>query len=128
MAFKCEHVYHSHETILRYVVSAYFIRVVSNILILTGDEMFGIFPESLRAFDLSEYRQIFNDMSVYLYQSLIKQAEETLQSLVVPAVLEYEGLASSGIYNQRSGSTSDPDSLPSPTEKPVDALIKEVIK
>ena len=63
---------------------------------------------------------------------VIKQCEERIQSLIVPAILEYEGLASSGMYSQssiqRSGSVSDADSnlSPSPTEKPIEALIKEV--
>jgi len=62
---------------------------------------------------------------------VIKQCEERIQSLIVPAILEYEGLASSGMYSQtsiqRSGSVSDDTNLsPSPTEKPIEALIKEV--
>ncbi|RWS27899.1 unconventional myosin-Va-like protein [Leptotrombidium deliense] len=98
----------------------------------SGDELFGVFDESLKNFDLSEYRQIFSDVAVWIYQGVIKQSEERIQPLIVPAVLEFEGLASSGIYSQpatiqRSGSISGEDSVPSsPTEKPVDALIKEL--
>lgn len=66
----------------------------------SGDEPFGILDESLKNFDLSEYRQMFSDIAIWIYQLLIKQGEERLLPLIVPGVLEYEGLASSGIYTQ----------------------------
>lgn len=66
----------------------------------SGDEPFGVLDESLKNFDLSEYRQMFSDIAIWIYQLLIKQGEERLQPLIVPGVLEYEGLASSGIYTQ----------------------------
>jgi myosin-5 len=96
----------------------------------SGEEIFGVFDESLKNFDLSEYRQMFSDIAIWIHQGVIKQCEERIQSLIVPAILEYEGLASSGMYSQsiqRSGSITDSDNLsPSPTEKPIDSLIKEL--
>lgn len=96
----------------------------------SGDEPFGVHEESLKNFDLSEYRQMFADLSIWMYQWIIKNEEERIQPLIVPAILEHEGLASSGIYSQpkqRSASISNQD-LEDPTsiEKPTDALIKEL--
>ena len=98
----------------------------------SGDEPFGVHEESLKNFDLSEYRQMFADLSIWIYQWIIKNSEERIQPLIVPAVLEHEGLASSGIYSQpkqRSGSVSkesDDDISNLETEKPMDSLIKEL--
>ncbi|RWS07279.1 unconventional myosin-Vc-like protein, partial [Dinothrombium tinctorium] len=121
---------HSYETFVMWLSNI--CKLIICLKQYSGDEVFGVFEESLKNFDLSEYRQIFSDVAVWIYQGVIKQAEERIQPLIVPAVLEFEGLASSGIYSQpaaiqRSGSISEQDSLPSsPTEKPVDALIKEL--
>ena len=95
----------------------------------SGDEPFGVHEESLKNFDLSEYRQMFADLSIWMYQWIIKNEEERIQPLIVPAILEYEGLASSGIYSQpkqRSASISNQDMEDSTIEKPTDALIKEL--
>lgn len=32
--------------------------------------MFGTFEESLKNFDLSEYRQIFSDIAIWIYQGI----------------------------------------------------------
>ncbi|XP_056002833.1 unconventional myosin-Va-like isoform X5 [Ostrea edulis] len=47
----------------------------------------------LRNFDLSEYRQVFSDLAVWIYQTMIKHMEEALQPMVVAAVLEHEAIA-----------------------------------
>ena len=97
----------------------------------SGEEQYGELPESLKNFDLSEYRQLFSDIAIWIFQGVIKLCEERLQPLIVPAVLEYEGLASSGICSQptvnRSGSIGNEDDVGSQEiDKPVDALIKEL--
>lgn len=69
-------------------------------LFILGDENYGIFEESLKNFDLSEYRQMFCDFVHWIYHGVIKQSEEIIQPLIVPAILEYEAIASSGIYSQ----------------------------
>lgn len=68
----------------------------------SGEEVFGVLEESLKNFDLSEYRQMFSDIAIWIYQGIIKLSEERLQPLIVPAILEYEGLASSGFNSQPS--------------------------
>jgi len=102
----------------------------------SGDEYFGVLEESLKSFDLFEYRQIFNDAIVHLSHNFLRLSEEKIQPLIVPAILEYEGLASSGICSQpsnlnRSGSISssneqDDTLLSSPLEKPVNLMINEL--
>ncbi|CAG5121150.1 unnamed protein product, partial [Candidula unifasciata] len=63
--------------------------------------------QSLRNFDLSEYRQVFSDLAVWNYQALIKLMEELIQPNIrsitlfcfffliisVPAILEHEAIA-----------------------------------
>ncbi|XP_076436047.1 unconventional myosin-Va-like isoform X2 [Babylonia areolata] len=47
----------------------------------------------LRNFDLSEYRQVFSDLAIWIYQTLTKLMQELLQPSIVPAVLEHEAIA-----------------------------------
>ncbi|XP_055872959.1 unconventional myosin-Va-like isoform X4 [Biomphalaria glabrata] len=49
--------------------------------------------QSLRNFDLSEYRQVFSDLAVWNYQALMKLMEELIQPNIVPAILEHEAIA-----------------------------------
>ncbi|CAL1542577.1 unnamed protein product [Lymnaea stagnalis] len=49
--------------------------------------------QSLRNFDLSEYRQVFSDLAVWNYQALMKLMEELIQPSIVPAILEHEAIA-----------------------------------
>ena len=98
----------------------------------SGDEYFGVLEESLKSFDLFEYRQIFNDAIVHLNHNFLRLSEEKIQPLIVPAILEYEGLASSGICSQpsnlhRSGSVSNEhDVMSNSHEKPVNLMINEL--
>ncbi|XP_053208161.1 unconventional myosin-Va-like [Panonychus citri] len=106
-------------------------KMVTFIRQYSGDETYGVCDESLKNFDLSEYRQMFADFCHWLYSGVIRHAEELIQSLIVPAILEHEALASSGIYSQPANtqrpSVSDQDSLPnSPTEKHTETLIREL--
>ncbi|CAG2227496.1 MYO5 [Mytilus edulis] len=36
----------------------------------------------LRNFDLSEYRQVFSDLAVWIYQTMIKQMQESVQQMI----------------------------------------------
>lgn len=93
----------------------------------SGDEEF---DESLKNFDLSEYRQMFSDFACWLYSYVLKNSEETIQPLIVPAILEHEALASSGMYSHPSNvqrGAKDNDSLPSsPSEQHIEILIREL--
>ncbi|XP_042304748.1 unconventional myosin-Vb isoform X4 [Sceloporus undulatus] len=68
----------------------------------------------LKNFDLTEYRQVLSDLSIQIYQQLIKIAEGVLQPMIVTAVLENESIQGlSGVkpmgYRKRSSSMGDND-------------------
>merc|ERR1712142_253663 len=44
--------------------------------------------QSLRNFDLSEYRQVLSDLAVWIYQGLIRIFEEKIQTYIITAILE----------------------------------------
>ncbi|XP_032889430.1 unconventional myosin-Vb [Amblyraja radiata] len=69
---------------------------------------------SLKNFDLTEYRQVLSDLSIQIYQQLVKVAEGLLQPMIVSAMLENEsiqGLSSVKPmgYRKRSSSRLDGD-------------------
>ncbi|XP_054550028.1 unconventional myosin-Vb isoform X3 [Talpa occidentalis] len=68
----------------------------------------------LKNFDLTEYRQVLSDLSIQIYQQLIKIAEGLLQPMIVSAMLENESIQGlSGVkptgYRNRSSSMVDGD-------------------
>nr|XP_060617232.1 unconventional myosin-Vb isoform X1 [Anolis sagrei ordinatus] len=68
----------------------------------------------LQNFDLTEYRQVLSDLSIQIYQQLIKIAEGVLQPMIVTAVLENESIQGlSGVkpmgYRKRSSSMENTD-------------------
>nr|XP_033790509.1 unconventional myosin-Vb isoform X1 [Geotrypetes seraphini] len=68
----------------------------------------------LKNFDLTEYRQVLSDLSIQIYQQLIKIAEGILQPMIVSAMLENESIQGlSGMkpmgYRKRSSSMADSD-------------------
>ncbi|KAG7219021.1 hypothetical protein INR49_005921 [Caranx melampygus] len=63
----------------------------------------------LKNFDLAEYRQVLSDLSIQIYQQLIRVAEGTIQPMIVSAMLESESIPSlAGVkpmgYRNRSSS------------------------
>ncbi|KAF7651726.1 hypothetical protein LDENG_00106440, partial [Lucifuga dentata] len=72
----------------------------------------------LKNFDLAEYRQVLNDLSVQIYQQLIKVAEDIIQPMIVSAMLESESIPSlAGVkpmgYRNRSSSMDNDGTGPS---------------
>uniref|UniRef100_A0A4W3IQ09 Myosin VB n=1 Tax=Callorhinchus milii TaxID=7868 RepID=A0A4W3IQ09_CALMI len=70
---------------------------------------------SLKNFDLTEYRQVLSDLSIQIYQQLVKVAGTILQPMIVSSMLENEsiqGLSSVKPmgYRKRSSSRVDWDS------------------
>ncbi len=57
--------------------------------------------QCLRNFDLSEYRRVIADIAIWMYQGITKLMEEEVQPLLVPAILEHEGIG--GISGDKSG-------------------------
>ncbi|XP_068423058.1 unconventional myosin-Vb [Clinocottus analis] len=81
----------------------------------SGDEVFMTQNTSkqnehcLKNFDLAEYRQVLSDLSIQIYQQLIKVAEGIIQPMIVSAMLESESIPSlAGVkpmgYRNRSSS------------------------
>ncbi|XP_071058726.1 unconventional myosin-Vb-like, partial [Pseudochaenichthys georgianus] len=48
----------------------------------------------LKNFDLAEYRQVLSDLSIQIYQQLIRVAEASIQPMIVSAMLESESIPS----------------------------------
>lgn len=84
--------------------------------------------QCLRNFDLSEYRQVISDIAIWILQGLIKNLEEKIQALIVPAILEHEEIP--GISgNKPSGFRGRAASVTSPVSaevKPTTALLQEL--
>lgn len=111
------------------------LRLVHNMKQYSGDKTFQQKntpkqnKQSLRNFDLSEYRQVISDIAVWIYQGLIKNFEEKIQPLIVPAILEHEEIP--GISgNKPSGFRGRTSSLaldsPVSNQKPTTALLQEL--
>ncbi|RXN27019.1 unconventional myosin-Vb isoform X2 [Labeo rohita] len=63
----------------------------------------------LKNFDLAEYRQVLSDLSIQIYQQLVRVAEAIMQPMIVSAMLESESIPSlAGVkpmgYRNRSSS------------------------
>ncbi|XP_078127803.1 unconventional myosin-Vb isoform X1 [Sander vitreus] len=83
----------------------------------------------LKNFDLAEYRQVLSDLSIQIYQQLIKVAEATIQPMIVSAMLESESIPSlAGVkpmgYRHRS-SSMDTDAG-GPASYTLQALIRQL--
>ncbi|XP_077478385.1 unconventional myosin-Vb isoform X2 [Stigmatopora argus] len=89
----------------------------------SGDEAFMVqnTPKQnehcLKNFDLAEYRQVLSDLSIQIYQQLIRVAEATIQPMIVSAMLESESIPNlAGVkppgYRDRSSSMDDVDGVP----------------
>ncbi|XP_024154418.1 unconventional myosin-Vb [Oryzias melastigma] len=82
----------------------------------------------LKNFDLAEYRQVLSDLSIQIYQQLIKVAEAIIQPMIVSAMLESESIPSlAGVkpmgYRNRSHSMDTEDG---PTSYTLEALIRQL--
>uniref|UniRef100_A0A3B1J2K2 Dilute domain-containing protein n=1 Tax=Astyanax mexicanus TaxID=7994 RepID=A0A3B1J2K2_ASTMX len=60
----------------------------------------------LKNFDLAEYRQVLSDLSIQIYQQLIKIAEAILQPMIVSAMLESGSLTGVKPMGYRNRSSS----------------------
>ncbi|XP_070781125.1 unconventional myosin-Vb [Enoplosus armatus] len=83
----------------------------------------------LKNFDLAEYRQVLSDLSIQIYQQLIKVAEGIIQPMIVSAMLESESIPSLAAvkpmgYRNRS-SSMDTDAG-GPSSYTLQALIRQL--
>ncbi|XP_061590558.1 unconventional myosin-Vb isoform X3 [Cololabis saira] len=83
----------------------------------------------LKNFDLTEYRQVLSDLSIQIYQQLVKVAEGIIQPMIVSAMLESEsipslaGMKPMGYRNRSSSMDTDADG---PTSYTLQALIRQL--
>lgn len=49
--------------------------------------------QQLKNFDLSEYRQVIHEAVIFMYESLVKQIQESIKPLIVPAILYHDETA-----------------------------------
>ncbi|XP_029371529.1 unconventional myosin-Vb isoform X2 [Echeneis naucrates] len=83
----------------------------------------------LKNFDLAEYRTVLSDLSIQIYQQLIRVAESTIQPMIVSAMLESESIPSlAGVkpmgYRNRSSSMDTEGGGPS--SYTLEALIRQL--
>ncbi|XP_023938107.2 unconventional myosin-Va [Bicyclus anynana] len=75
------------------------LRLLNNLRQYSGDAMYQESntprqnQQSLRIFDLSEYRQVLSDIAIGIYQGLITLLQRQLERLIFPAILEYEEIS-----------------------------------
>lgn len=92
------------------------LRFLNNMEQYSGEERFIKFStqrqaeQSLRNFDLSEYRRVINDVAIWIYGGVTKLMEEEVQPLLVPAIIEHEGIGLSGgePNNKKLSTNSNP--------------------
>ncbi|KAL0276825.1 UNVERIFIED_CONTAM: hypothetical protein PYX00_004309 [Menopon gallinae] len=112
------------------------LRLLHNLKQYSGDKMFQNSntpkqnDQCLRNFDLSQYRQVLSDMAIWIYQGAIRDLQEKIQGLIVPAVLENEAIAglSRGLPGgrHRSSSVTTPMDSTANLEKKLDMLVSEL--
>nr|XP_002738270.2 PREDICTED: unconventional myosin-Va-like [Saccoglossus kowalevskii] len=64
----------------------------------------------LRNFDISEYRQVVNDLAVHTYQGLVRCVEKKLQTMIVPGMVEHEGITGA-ISSMHDGMSNDQEGV-----------------
>ncbi|CAG7709106.1 unnamed protein product [Allacma fusca] len=84
--------------------------------------------QSLKNFDLSEYRQVLSDIAVWIYTSVIKLLEDKMQPLIVPAILENDsGLTSQvTVTGSKSRSMSVSSEHGGAIAKPLETLSQQL--
>ncbi|XP_045101361.1 unconventional myosin-Va-like isoform X4 [Portunus trituberculatus] len=113
------------------------LRLLHNLKQYSGDKAFQAEntvkqnEQSLKNFDLSEYRQVLSDIAVWIYNGVIKLMEEKVQPLIVPSILEHEAIAGlsgnkPGGMRGRTGSVARELESPVEPQKALDLLLKEM--
>ena len=74
------------------------LRILHNLKQFSGERQFQVgsspkqVEQCLRNFDLTDYRRVLSDIAMWIYQGVMKMMEEEIQPILVPAVLENEGM------------------------------------
>uniref|UniRef100_A0AAR2JVK4 Unconventional myosin-Vb n=1 Tax=Pygocentrus nattereri TaxID=42514 RepID=A0AAR2JVK4_PYGNA len=80
----------------------------------------------MKNFDLAEYRQVLSDLSIQIYQQLIKIAEAILQPMIVSAMLESGSLTGVKPMGYRHRSSSMDCETGGPGGYTLEALIRQL--
>ncbi|XP_026794401.1 unconventional myosin-Vb isoform X1 [Pangasianodon hypophthalmus] len=80
----------------------------------------------LKNFDLAEYRQVLSDLSIQIYQQLIRIAESMLQPMIVSAMLESGSLTGVKPLGYRNRSSSMDCDSGGPSGYTLEALIRQL--
>ncbi|XP_062512560.1 unconventional myosin-Vb-like isoform X2 [Corticium candelabrum] len=73
-------------------------RFMQNMKQYSGEQVSGVnysetlLSQSLKNFDLTEYRHVVSDLAVHIYQNLVKIEQDKIQPMIVPGLLEYESI------------------------------------
>ena len=84
------------------------LRILNNLMQYSGEKQYQAqstqkqIDQSLRNFDLSEFRRVLRDVAIWIYQGITKLVEEEIQPILVPATLEHEGISGMGDMTPQS--------------------------
>ena len=107
------------------------LRLLHNMKQYSGDKPFQIEntlrqnDQCLRNFDLSEYRVVLSNLALWIFNNIVNNLKDRIQSLTVPALLEHEaiGLDSNKLGRLRSSSMGEE---PESTQQKLDKLLDEL--
>lgn len=107
------------------------LRLLHNMKQYSGDKPFQMEntprqnDQCLRNFDLSEYRSVFGNVSVWIFTNIVSHLKARIEHLTVPALLEHEaipGLITANIKRARSSSMGEEPS----TKQKMDEFKKQL--
>lgn len=80
--------------------------------------------QQLKNFDLSEYRQVIHDAIMYMYETLMRQLQESVKALIVPAILYHDETTRGKNRRALSAESPSSDKFTSEPQSLVDQLEK----
>lgn len=108
-------------------------RLIHNLKQYSGDSAFQAQntpkqnEQCLKNFDLAEYRGILSDIAIWLFQGIIKEFENKLNLIIVPAMLEQESLMHGQNVAKLPGARTNGTSEQKNSEKyTIDSLLKKL--
>lgn len=63
--------------------------------------------QQLKNFDLSEYRIVIYEAIIYMYETFVRQVQDTIKILIVPAILQHDE-TTRGKHSRRANSAESP--------------------
>ncbi|KAK2576101.1 hypothetical protein KPH14_007435 [Odynerus spinipes] len=108
------------------------LRLLHNMKQYSGDKPFQLEntprqnEQCLRNFDLSEYRIVLSNVSLWIFNNIVTTLKERIQAFTVPALLEHEAI--SGLNSNKPGRprSSSMGEEPDSTQQKLDKLLDEL--